>query len=73
MRIALFAELFQFYYASLVAYSPGDNLPGMLPVVSFDDGPTAMRAIVASPFKVMEIARRVNFPDDCITITGVVR
>ena len=71
MWVVLLAKLFQLYDTCFVPYAPGDDLSGMFPVVCFDDRPTAMRAIVASPFKMMKIARCVNFPDDRIAITGI--
>jgi hypothetical protein len=45
----------------------------MFPVICFDDRPAAVRSVMASPFKVMKISRRVDFPDNGIAVTGIVR
>lgn len=66
-------ELFEFDDARLVPDLPGNDLPGVLAVVCFDDRPAAMRAIMTAPFKMMQIARRVDFLDDCIAVMGFVR
>jgi hypothetical protein len=67
------AELFEFYDAGLVPDSPGNDLPGVFAVVGLDDRPAAVMAIVAAPFKIMEIARSVDFLDDGITVPSLVR
>jgi len=66
-------ELFELHNPSLVPDSPGNNLLRMFPVIGLDDRPAAVMAIVAAPFKIMEIARSVDFLDDGITVAGLVR
>ena len=61
-------EFFQFYDPRLLPYLPWDNLFCVFAVIRFDDRPAAMRAIVTAPFEVMQVTRRVDFPDDCITV-----
>jgi hypothetical protein len=74
LRVAAisFSKRFQFHDPRLVSYSPGDNLLGMLAVICFDDRPSAMSPIMASPFEVMEISRRVDLLDNRIAIACIV-
>lgn len=62
---------FQFYDAGFVSYPPGDDLPGVFAVIRFDDRPAAMRAIMASPFEMMQIACGMDFPDDGVTVACI--
>ena len=64
---------FQFHYAGLVANPPGDDLFRVFLVVRFYDSPAAVRAIVAAPFKMMQIACRVNLFYDCVAVACIVR
>lgn len=68
-----FSKCFQLYDPGLVPYSPWDDLFGVFPVIRFDDGPAAMRAVVAAPFKVVKVARRMDFSDDGIAVACIVR
>jgi hypothetical protein len=68
-----FSEGFQFYDAGSVTYLPGDDLAGVLTIIGFDDGPSAVSAVVAAPFKVMEVAGGVDLLDDGIAILGFMR
>jgi hypothetical protein len=43
----------------------------MFPVIGFDDGPSAVRPIVAAPFKVVQIACGMDLSDDGITVACV--
>src|SRR5688572_3615392 len=70
MCLICFSEFFQLDDARLVAYSPGHDLFRMFPVIRLDDGPAAMRAVVATPFEVMQVTRGVDFLDDCIAIAS---
>ena len=67
------AKLFKFDDARLVPDLPGDDLPGVFAIIGLDDRPAAMRAIVASPFEVMQISRRVDLFDDRIAVVCLVR
>jgi hypothetical protein len=64
-------KLFQFYDACFVPYLPWDDLPGVFAIVGFDDRPAAMMSIMAAPFEVMKVARRMDFPDDGVTIASL--
>src|SRR5262245_5835353 len=66
-------KFFQFNDAGFIPDLPGDDLLSMLAVVGFDDGPAAMGSIMATPFKMMQIPRRVDFLDNCITFICIVR
>ena len=67
-----FSKRFEFHDTRLFPYSPGDDLFGMLAVIGFDDGPSAVGAVVAAPFEVMEITGSMDLLDDRIAVTGVV-
>ena len=62
------SKLFKFYDPCLIPDLPRDDLPGMFAVVRLDDRPTAMITIVTTPFKMMQIACRVELFDDRIAI-----
>ncbi len=66
-------KFFQLYDPGLIPYSPGNNLFCMFAVVGLDDRPAAVMAVVAAPFKIMEVACSMDFLDNGITVTGVVR
>lgn len=67
-----FAKCFELYNAGLVPNSPGDNLLCMFAVISFNDGPAAVSAIMAAPFEVMEITSGMDFLDDRIAVACIV-
>ena len=71
MNLIGFSEFFQLYNARFLSDSPWHDLFCMFSVIGFEDCPAAMRAIVTAPFKMMQIACRVDFPDDCVAITSV--
>ena len=68
-----FAEFFQLHHTRFIANLPGDNLFRVLFVVRFNDCPAAVCAVVATPFEMMQIPRRVDFFDDRVTFASVVR
>ena len=71
MCLIRFSEFFQLYDSRLISYPPWNDLFCVFPVIRLDDGPTAVRAVVTSPFEMMQVARGVDFLDDCIAITGI--
>ena len=71
MYLIRFTEFFQLYDSRFISYPPWDDLFRMFPVICLDDGPSTVRAVVASPFEVMQVAGGVDFPDDCIAITSI--
>jgi hypothetical protein len=66
------AKLFELHDPGLVPDPPGDNLPGVFPVVGFDDCPAAVMAVVAAPLEKVKVARSVDFLDNGIAVTGFV-
>lgn len=68
-----FAKRFELYDPRLVSNSPGHDLFCVLSIVRFDDGPTAVRAIVTAPFEMVQVACRVDFSDDRIAVACIVR
>jgi hypothetical protein len=66
-------ELFELHDPGLIPDPPGDNLAGVFAVVGFDDGPAAVVPVVAAPFEIMEITCGMDFLDDGVTVTGLVR
>ena len=71
MDFVLRSEGFKFHDPGLVPDSPGDDLPGVFTVVGFDDRPAAVGPIMAAPFEVMQIPRRMDFLDNRVTLTGI--
>ena len=71
MYLIRFSEFFQLYDSRLISNPPWDDLFCVFPVIRLDDSPTAVRAVVATPFEVMQVTRSVDFPDDRIAITGL--
>src|ERR1051325_1495440 len=72
MFLVGFSKGFQFYDPGLVAYSPGDDLFGVFPIIRFDDGPATMSTVMTAPFKVMQIAGCMDFLDNGVTVAGLV-
>ena len=73
MCLIRFSEFFQLYDSRFISYPPWDDLFCMFPVVRLDDSPTAVRAVVTSPFEVVQVAGGVDFLDVCIAIASIMR
>jgi hypothetical protein len=67
------AKLFELYDPGLIPDPPWNNLPGVFPVIGFDDRPPAVSTIVAAPFEKMEVASGVDLLDDGIAVAGIMR
>jgi len=65
------SEFFQLYDPRLISYPPWNDLFCVFPVICLDDGPSTVRAVMATPFEVMQVTRGVDFPDDRIAITRI--
>src|SRR6266498_4169074 len=73
MRLVGSAKFFQFYDPCFISYPPRDNLLCMLSVICFDDRPTTVCAIMAAPFKVMQISRGMDFLNNSIAVACLMR
>ena len=68
-----FPKRFQFYDPRLIPDSPRDDLPSMFPIIGLDDRPAAVRAVVTTPFEMVQIPRGMDLFDDRITVTCIMR
>ena len=64
-------KLFQLHDACFIAYLPGDDLSGVFAVIGLDDRPTAVMAVMAAPFEMVQVACHVDLFDDGITFTCI--
>ena len=67
-----FSKCFELYDPGLVPYSPGYDLSGVLPVIRLDNSPAAVRAVMAAPFEMVQVARGVDLFDDRIAVACIV-
>ena len=72
MCFVRWSKFFELYYPRFISYSPGHDLSCVLSVIRFDDGPTAVRAIMTAPFEMVQVARCVDFSDDRIAVACIV-
>ena len=67
-----FSECFQLYDPGFIANPPRYDLPRMFSVIRFDNGPAAVRAVMAAPLEVVQVACGVDLSDDRIAIASIV-